>query len=120
MKKEEYDQHILRLISQIFVDIFNGSNLWKLPNAHAALINFTGREMKLLLADEKKYDAEKLERQPQFSPDALSQFAIQLILHSLQIGRYVNRIRIASGRQEIDWYSRVIEEDQNERSRTQL
>lgn len=114
MSEKENDQHILTLISQIFVDILNGTTIWNLPNSYSALINFSGREMNLILQGVKNTD-QKIKRKITFTVDALTQFAIKLILHSLQIGRYVNRIRVANGKQEIDWYKRAIEEDQSEK-----
>ena len=115
MSKMEGDQEILKLISQLFVDIWKGTRLWELPDAHASLINFSGSQMEKLLADEKRMNLNSLKRKPQFTVDNLSAFVVQLLLHSFLIGRNVNKIRLEQGRQPVDWYERVIEEDQNAR-----
>lgn len=100
------------------MDILKGIRVWKTPDSHSAIINFSGNQMERILTTEKEKEW-KITRQPDFTVDKISQFALKLILHSLQIGRYVNRIRVANGRQEIDWYTRAIEEDHNEKREIQ-
>jgi len=59
--------------------------------------------------------SKNLEQKPSFSIDISSSLALQVILRALQIGREINKIRISQNRPTIDWYTRAIEEDNNER-----
>lgn len=115
MSLMQNDQKILKLITQVFVDIFNLTNIWNLPDQHNAIINFAGRNMQVVINDNQEINYNKLERKSIFSIDELSALVLKLVLHVLQIGRYVNIMRTKAGKQTIDWYQRSIEEDNRER-----
>lgn len=111
MSKTEKDQEILRLITTLYVDIYNFTKEWHLPDDHNALINFIGRGMMNFQNGTKKIDYNHLDRNASFSVDSVSKLALKIVLRALQIGRQVNKIRISQNRPTIDWYSRAVEED---------
>lgn len=115
MPKQENDQRILELLTKMYVDIFEFADSWELPNAQAALVNFSGREMKKVM--DNPASSKKMERKSYFSIDTLTQAAIMVTLRAFQIGRYVNNIREQAGRQRVDWYKRIVEEDYRENSK---
>lgn len=115
MSEIQNDQKILTIIVKLFVDIFNLTNIWSLPDNHNAIINFAGRNMQTI----QEPDWKKFQRKITFSVDELSSLALQLVLHSLQIGRAVNKIRISQGRPTVDWYQRAVEEDNREKEEKQ-
>ena len=115
MPKQEKDQNILRLLSQIYLDSLNFESQWNIPDGQFAIMNFAGRGMKSILESEEKQKLHQLKRKSSFSVDDLSKLVVLLVLHAMQIGRMVNDIREEEKRQRIDWYERVIEEDSNEK-----
>lgn len=103
---------------KIYVDIFNLTSQWVLPDSIDAINNFAGRNMERIQKETESLQSANLkglERKSIFSIDELSSFALQIILHALQLGRRVNMIRVQNNRMTIDWYKRAIEEDNNER-----
>lgn len=112
-ESDQRDKNIIILISKMYVNFLDLINLYELPDQHLALVNFTGREMKLLENGTKSINWAKLKRKISFTIDDLSRFAINTILLSLLIGREINKIRLAANLQPIDWYARAIEEDKN-------
>jgi hypothetical protein len=72
--------------------------------------------MKAILESEEKQKLHQLKRKPGFSNEDASRLVVNLLLHAFRIGREVNKIRIEAGRPAIDWYARVIEEDNREQS----
>jgi hypothetical protein len=108
----EEDQKILALLCQLSVDQFEFTNQWEIPDGQLALINFIGRGMKSILETPEKQKLHQLKRKPGFSNEDASRLVINLLLHTFRLAREVNKIRIEAGRPAIDWYERVIEEDQ--------
>lgn len=118
MPKTPSDLQILKLIVRLYVDIFNLTSQWILPDSVNAINNFAGRNMARILEEMETLQStysKNLERKPSFSIDISSSLALQVILRALQIGREINKIRISQNRPTIDWYTRAIEEDNNER-----
>ncbi len=118
MPKTPSDLQILKLIVRLYVDIFNLTNQWILPDSIDAINNFAGRNMVRIQKEMETLQSthsKGLERKPSFSIDTISSLALQVILRALQIGRAINKIRVSQNRPTIDWYARAIEEDNNER-----
>ena len=113
----EKDQEILRLITRLYVDIFEFTNEWNLPNDHYALINFIGRGMQNFENGTKPINYRQLSRKSSFSIESASKLALKIVLRGLQIGRMINRIRKEKDKFTYDWYQMAVEEDHRERER---
>ena len=117
MPKTGKDEEILKLITKLYVDIYNFTQEWNLPDDHNALVNFIGRGMNNFLSGAKPISYSGFSRKSSFSSDSAARLALKIVLRALQIGREINRIRIAQDRPTFDWYARAVEEDNNEKDK---